>query len=350
MSTRVSYNTVFKSKGIVYESPPVEQLEEYFAHKMQEASSVRIVNYERSFPGFSRETSFVTVEITRDGRTYTEKFVFCAKPTSGGLHWMPLSHEAEVLKRLQGTSLPVPRLLWHETDTKWIGREFFVREWIEGVMMPEHVLDQDPKYDEVRERVVKELMDKLAMMHNLDWKALGLGEIMDVPSNPEHAAIEYIDWAIDHLKRIRTEPLPEVMEALMWLRKNPPPKPSRICLRKENHGIGEEVWRGYKIVGLMDWETASLGDPALDIFWAMMTTGNLWDRDKALKYYEEVSGNRIDPENLAYYTNIRTMRGYTALNGGLFSFSTGADKRVQLASLAGYNSTRRKDMAKFAGF
>lgn len=349
---RVSYESQFHSKGIIYEAPPTQQVENYLAYKMPEASQVKVVKFERSFPGFSRETWFITAEVTREGRCQTIRYVLCTKPISGGLRWMPLAHEAEVLKRLEGTGVPIARVLWHETDPQWLlnDREFFIREWVDGILIPPGLHDPDKKYNALRERVVKELMEKIALVHSLDWEALGFGEFIDVPKNPQHAAIEYIDWAIDHMKEVPIKPLPEVTEALLWLRHNPPPPPSRICLRKENLGIGEEVWRDDKIVAMCDWESASIGDPALDLFWAMVTTGHLWDKDKALAYYEEYSGYRIERASLEYYENLRAIRGFTALHGGLYSFITGADKRIQLASLGVFNTTRRNSIARAAGF
>ena len=336
---------------MIYQPPDRAQVERFLATRLPDVDDVTVTDIARSWPGMSRETWFVTAAWTREGTPENRRFVFRMDPPGGALGFRPLAYEAEVIRHLEPTTIPVPSLLWYVNDEEWFdGRDFFVRDLIDGVTEPPNLRDPDPRYDALRERVVRAHVEKLATLHTLDWEGLGFGEFMDVPSSPAHCAIEDLDWHLHYLRDHRVEPMPALVEAILWMRDNPPPAPARICLRKENNGLGEEIWDGDRIVAMSDWETASLGDPALDLVVATNTTLNLWSVDRALDYYEECSGIRIDAANLAYYQLIWAMRACVGLHCGLRNFGAHADQRLQLATLGIYVFGLQTVLAQAAGF
>lgn len=328
----------------------------FLENKFPDCSEVAVTDIRRSWPGNSRETWFVTATWTRDGKRETNRFVFRVDPPTGPpphtlTYFTSLREESEIYRILQGTPIPVPPMLWHENDPEWQidGREFFVRGWVDGAVFPEHLHDPNPEYDRLREAVVKELMEKLALLHTLDWEKLGFDAFLWAPRNPHQAAIEELDRHLQYMRAHRLEPFPAFLESMLSIRDTPPPPPSRLCLRKENVGLGEEVWEGSSIVAMCDWETMSLGDPALDLAVAMITTGYLWDIPEALSYYEKCSGIRIEPERLKFYTLLWTMRCCVASNTWLLrSFQSGG--RPHLARLGLMAHSFQSALARAAGF
>src|SRR3546814_11944674 len=79
-------------------------------------------------------------------------------------------------ERLGHTNVPVAKALWWDEDPKWTDTPLYVRGKVEGNWNIPHFLDPDPQYDELRIAVSKEHMRKLALVHQVDWRALNFGE------------------------------------------------------------------------------------------------------------------------------------------------------------------------------
>jgi aminoglycoside phosphotransferase (APT) family kinase protein len=337
---------------MIIEQPNKEHLQGYLRHQMAGAEDLQIVEMKRSYPGMSRETWFITARWTDAGQPQEKKFVFRYDLRGGGLGFRPMSYEGEVYRRLEGTDVPTPKLLWYENRENWRidGRDFMVREMVDGVTRPEGLDDPSPEHDATRVAVVKELLEKLALVHRLDWEGLGFGEFMDVPESRETCALGSLDYQLDQFRATRLEPFPAVTEAVMWMKENLPPPPDRIVLRKENNGIGEEVWQGTRIVAMCDWETASLGDPALDLAIAMKEITRYWNVPDAIAHYETHSGYRIRPENLEFYARYWNLSACVGLHHGLRGFKSEGDRRIQLVTLGMMSHTAQSGLAKAAGF
>src|SRR5690606_25954865 len=113
-------------------------------------------------------------------------------------------------------------------------------EHIEGSWDVPHFSDPDPKYDTLRIETSKEHMRKLAIVHNVDWKALGFHERLPAPASEADCAAHYIDCILNRMKTYQMEPMPLLVEAVAWLKERAPVAP-RISLCKGTNGLGEEV-------------------------------------------------------------------------------------------------------------
>src|SRR4030095_16250119 len=106
------------------------------------------------------------------------------------------------------TAVPVARVLWWEDDPAWAARPFYVRENLEGSWDIPHYRDPDPRYDELRIEVSKEHARKLALIHQVDWRAGGFDAKLPVPESATHAARDFIDNIAAQLESFRLEPIP----------------------------------------------------------------------------------------------------------------------------------------------
>jgi aminoglycoside phosphotransferase (APT) family kinase protein len=258
---------------------------------------------------------------------------------TGSIEPSPLWHEYFLYDRLGRAGLPVARALHWEADPDWIGEAgpFYIRIRIDGDWEVPGFLDPDPAYDALRISVSKDHLEKLALVHNVDWRALGLDEILPPPPDRESAAVFYVDQIVGWLDELQShgfrEGMPIILEAAEFLRRGAPPAP-RICLCKGTNGLGEEVMRDGKVVALSDWEEAHLGDPAADFAFMQNFVPeidrdgrNLWGLEKAVAYYREVSAIPITVEMVQYYFKLRMLKGLTytvnaAVNAELTPSST----------------------------
>jgi aminoglycoside phosphotransferase (APT) family kinase protein len=279
--------------------------------------------------GLSRQTWFVDLGSST---------VVVRADNPGGVAAVPgsLEHEHELYRRLSDTGLPVARTLWFEADPSILGAKFYIREFVEGTPSPDHFDDPDPRFDDVRIGASREHARKLAMVHRLDWKSLGFGELLATPGGPETCASVAVERIMEGIREVALEPLP-LVELIAQRLLEDPPVASGVVLCKGSNGAMQEIWRGLEIVGLSDWELASIGDPASD--WArcqgyVVNVADRWDRRRLLDYYRTLTGYEISDESMEYYANVYS---FEMLLVGLHSaraLADGAQPDARIAALA----------------
>jgi aminoglycoside phosphotransferase (APT) family kinase protein len=313
------------------------RLTDYLSRRLGEA--VQIEELLQSFPGLSRETWIVRGQLGREPNIRPLALVVRVDTPGGPFPPIPLQYEFEVYAHLAKTPVPVARVWWFDAAAEPCeGRALMVRELVEGHTLLVGLNEPSAEAVARRERIAKEHMDKLAMVHRLDWRGYGFGKFMTVPTTKEAApALELTTWRAIWTQ-IKTEPFPLVTEALHWFADHLPPRAAAVCLCKGQNGIGEEIWRDDKIVALCDWELANIGDPCQDL---ALSQGmlKLWDRERIIEYYESVSGIALPRDNIDYYIVWNAFKSMLALNNGLNAFLNGSYRRLARATL-GFGKVR----------
>jgi aminoglycoside phosphotransferase (APT) family kinase protein len=305
----------------------------YIAHRYgSEASVHEAVKFPR---GSSRETWFVSCRRRKDEPE--TKLVFRTDLPSGSTIPSSLEQEYYISERLGQTAVPVARVLWWEDDPKWAARPFYVREHIEGSWSIPHYHDPDPAYDELRIEVSKEHVRKLSLVHQVDWRRLGLGERLPVPVSEAEAATACIALIESQLDEFRKEPMPMFVAGADWLRRRGPVAPC-LSLCKGTNGLGEEVFRNGEIVAMSDWEEAAIGDPASDFAYAQNFFSEierdgrrLWGLEQALDYYYSVSGIRVTAAAVDYYRKVNFLKMLMYTHRAAVGTHTTADAGVRQA-------------------
>ena len=272
-----------------------------------------IVESAAKFPrGSSRETWFVTYRARTGGDPV--KIVFRADHPSGSTIPTSLAQEHAMYVALGQTNVPIARVLWWEDDPVVAARPFFVREQVEGSWELPDFIDPDPKFDDYRIEISKEHLRKLALVHAIDWKGGGFERLLTAPKDEADCGEHCLRIIRTQLAAFQCEPIPVMTAAFDWLTRNAPVA-SRISLCKGTNGLGEEVFRGGKIVAMSDWEEALIGDPAndfahmQDFIPAVERAGkSIWGLPQALEYYHEQCGIRVTPEAVGYYGVMRALR------------------------------------------
>lgn len=235
--------------------PPLideDRLRAYLAGKLPGEDAP--LEAERISGGHSNETFFI--------RRGSQEWVL-RRPPRGPL--LPTAHdvlrEYRVLKALNTTNVPTPPVLLACDDSGVIGAPFYIMERVHGIV----VRDQVPPFaneERVRRIMSTELVDALADLHAVDWKAVGL-ESLGKP-------VGYLErqlrrWS-GQLDNSRQRPLPELDQVTAWLSSHLPESgPAAIVhgdYRLDNVMFASTEPR---IVSIFDWEMATLGDPLADM-------------------------------------------------------------------------------------
>jgi aminoglycoside phosphotransferase (APT) family kinase protein len=183
-----------------------------------------------------------------------------------------VAEQYRVMDALRKTAVPVPEMLWLETDPAPLGSPFFVMERIEG-----RIPTDTPPYHgggwvtEIapgeRRALWNAAVDALAEIHRQDPVALGL-DLADAPP----AGADTVAWQIEHWSRYydwvaveRRQPTLDA--ALAWLRARQPRAEGLPRLCWGDARIGNMVFRDGRCVAVLDWEMATLGPPEMDLGW-----------------------------------------------------------------------------------
>ena len=287
----------------------------WFRHRRSllgpDVTGVRVEGVRRLSRGVSRQTWTVAAKVRgADGEWRRREFIVRRDHPAGSIVPSTLRTEHEIYRRLQGTAVPVAPVLWYEDDPDWRpdGRSAYVRAKVDGDWRLPFLAGDAPEHDAARIAASKEHLDKLALVHTLDWERLGFGELFPVPPSPADCAEHLIRTTLARLAEIQFEPAPVLAESVALLLDRAPRDCPRITLCKGTNGHGEEVWSGGRIVAMSDWELATLGDPAYDFAQIQEMIPEIhrdgrriWGLPEALAYYRERTGIEITVERVEYY-------------------------------------------------
>jgi aminoglycoside phosphotransferase (APT) family kinase protein len=299
------------------------QIAAYFSERLSTAVAIR--EMKQTFPGISRETWLIDAEVCGT----PQGFVLRVDPPEGSSFPFPLSQEWGVYDRLYESEIPVAEPLWFDADLDFAeGRAHMVRRLVDGSTSIEGLTDPTSAGRELRRLIAFECVDKLALLHTLDWQALGFADLLPVPPSPAESFRR--DFALWRGIWDDSNPAPDpvIEEALCWMQENIPADTPRISLTKGNNGLGEEIFRDNRIVAMSDWEGAALGDGLTDLFWSQGTL-QLADFDEIIARYEERVGSKVSIERMAFAKLLIFFKAIVCLQSCLYrNYKEGRTKRI----------------------
>jgi len=174
-----------------------------------------------------------------------------------------MGREFRVLDGLAGKYPKAPRPLAYDESGEVLGAPFYVMERIHGIVLRQSVpegLDLGP---DVMERLSHAVIDNLADIHLLDWRDLGLGELQRPGSYVER---QIRGWA-QRWEDAKTDENPVFDEVTKWLEANMPADRGASLIHNDykfDNILLDPDDLGH-IVGVLDWEMATIGDPLMDL-------------------------------------------------------------------------------------
>ena len=236
------------------EELPVESLEAYLAQCLPDASGPLTVE---QFPhGHSNLTYLL--------RRGDQEFVLRRPPFGNQVKSAhDMGREFRVLSRLSAVYPPAPRPHFYCEDDSVLGVPFYVMERRRGVILrraDNPGLAIDPP---TARRLSTALIDNLALLHALDYKAAGLADL----GKPEGYVTRQVTGWINRYTNAQTEPLPEMDRIAQWLSDHMPANSDAAIVHNDykydNLVLDPEDWT--RIVAVLDWEMATVGDPLMDL-------------------------------------------------------------------------------------
>jgi aminoglycoside phosphotransferase (APT) family kinase protein len=236
------------------EALDVTRLEPYLRETLGLEGEVEVLQFPS---GFSNLTYLLRIG---DTDIVLRRPPFGSKPKSG--HNMKREHD--VLAALHGPFPYCPKPLIFSDDESIIGSPFYVMERIEGVIVrrdfPEELSLSPEEVGSLFSRVV----DVHVELHSVDYRQVGLED----SGNPEgYVERQIVGWS-DRYRRARTPDVPDCEGVMAWLEENQPPASRRGCIVHNDFRLDNLVLDPadpQRIIGVLDWEMATLGDPLMDL-------------------------------------------------------------------------------------
>lgn len=231
-----------------------------------------------------------------------------------------MGREYRVLSRLSQVFSRAPAPILHCEDTSVLGAPFYLMERVRGVIVrrkPPRGMHIDAN---LAQRLSRTLIDTLAELHAVDYRAVGLGEL----GKPEGYVERQIRGWSKRYHKAQTDDIPSVNAVSGWLREQ------SGSLYGDGHADERAgsalIHNDFKfdnvvldpddfanIVGILDWEMSTLGDPLMDLgttlcYWVEGTDPpmlheirfgpthlpGMFTRAQLVERYAETSGRNVD--------------------------------------------------------
>jgi aminoglycoside phosphotransferase (APT) family kinase protein len=250
--------------------------------------------------------------------------------------------EWRIIEALGGTDVPHTPAIAACTDPAVLGRTFYLMGYVDG-WSPMGSDGWPAPFDTdvaARQGLAFELVDGIALLSRVDWKAKGLADL----GRPDGFHERQVDRWTAFLERIKGRELPGFDEAAAWLRAHRPLDYVPGIMHGDYQFANVMFRHGgpARLAAIVDWEMGTVGDPKLDLAWVVQgwpeDTSDPGDaftsyvdmkgmpsKGEVLARYAEVSGRQVD--DIDYYAVLARWKLAVVLEQGYQR--AGDDEKLQ---------------------
>ncbi|MDZ4847221.1 MAG: phosphotransferase family protein [Chitinophagales bacterium] len=211
------------------------------------------------------------------------------------------------------TFYPVPEMLTFCNDQSVVGCDFYIMQRIDGIILRSNLPQGVTLNADDARKLCINAIDYLIKLHRIDVSS----------ANPELAAFSkgagytqrQVNGWCDRFVKAKTWNVPSCNYVMQWLKENIPQK-EKLCMIHNDYRLDNLILeRGNlsNIIGVLDWEMATIGDPLMDLgnslaYWVQRDDDfvmrmfrrqpthlpGMMKRSEVINYYCEKTGNRAD--------------------------------------------------------
>lgn len=227
-----------------------------------------------------------------------------------------MRREFRILDALKGSKVPHPETVALCEDHQILGCTFFLMQHVEGITpappLPETFASDD------QPSVAFAMVDALAALHEFDWRHSSLSDF----GRPDGFHERQVARWTSQLASYGGRDLPGIDHVTAFLAANRPSSFEPSLMHGDFHmfnALIDEHPPG-RVVAILDWETATIGDPALDLvgfceIWGKVTAEPGWPtREELISRYRQQRKLTL-PADLSYYEVLYNFRMAVLLEG-----------------------------------
>ena len=289
-----------------------------------------LLAHERLSGGASQETYRLRVA-TASG----ERMIALRRAPGGGtVHEHVIGHpglrtEALLMQSARAVGVPAPEVYGVFEPGDGLG-EGFVMEWIEGEALGARIV-RNEEFARLRPKLAYECGQVMARIHAIDLAATGLDAHLD-PMTPA----EFLDQTWQRYQALQT-PQPMIDYAARWLHAHLPATYKKALVHNDFRN-GNFMVNAERLVAVLDWEVAHIGDPMRDLGWICTNSwrfgggkpvGGFGDYADLFAGYESVSGAKVDPAHVKFWEVFGSFWWAVGCLGMAEHYRSGPDKTVE---------------------
>ena len=227
-----------------------------------------------------------------------------------------MAREYHIQNALKDVYPAVPRMVALCQDESVIGCDFYVMNRIEGII-PRADLPKALNFDEQQvHQLCVNMIDKLVELHQINYRDTALE---DFGKGDGYCYRQVEGWDLRY-EKAKTLNVPSFKYVRKWLKENTPTD-SKTCLIHNDWRFDNLILdpqHPTQIIGVLDWEMATLGDPLMDLgtalaYWVEENDSpifkatrrqpthlkGMFTRQQVVDYYLEKTG--MQTENWTFY-------------------------------------------------
>jgi aminoglycoside phosphotransferase (APT) family kinase protein len=227
-----------------------------------------------------------------------------------------MARDYRVLKSIRPYFPYCPEALVYCEDESIMGCPFFIMERLRGVI-PRRELPDGLSLSAAQGRALGENFVKIfAQLHAIDCQKAGLSDF----GKPEGYVRRQVEGWSQRYRDARTEDVPDFEPVMQWLHDKMPPDSGRVSVIHNDYKFNNAVLDPddpARIIGILDWEMATIGDPLMDLGCAL----GYWVENHDSDFFQATRGviTHIDGM-LTRKEFVRIYSEYTGLDVSAFDF------------------------------
>ncbi len=175
-----------------------------------------------------------------------------------------MGREYRILQALHPVFPYAPRPLAYSEDPAVMGCPFYVMERIRGIILRKELPEGLHLSPDDARRLCERLLDVQLELHAVDYRRAGLADF----GRPEGYVQRQVEGWSRRYAAARTGDAPDFDAVISWLHEKMPAGPVRPAVIHNDYKMDNVVLDPddpLNIIGVLDWEMATIGDPLMDL-------------------------------------------------------------------------------------
>jgi len=175
------------------------------------------------------------------------------------------AHDMRREHRVQAALAPhypyVPQMVAFCDDPAVLGADFYVMERLHGTILRGRLPRGMELSPEQAHALGFRAVDSLIALHQVDVEAAGLS---DLGKGLGYVGRQVAGWS-ERYRRARTENVPDFEPVMAWLAERQPADVANCLIHNDFRLDNLVLDPDLQVIGVLDWEMATLGDPLMDL-------------------------------------------------------------------------------------
>jgi aminoglycoside phosphotransferase (APT) family kinase protein len=259
-----------------------------------------------------------------------------------------MAREYRVLSKLHTAYAVAPKALLYCDDLSILNAPFYLMEPIRGMILRRDPPSGVPFSPETARQLSEAFLDNLARLHRLDYAAIGLADL----GKPHGYLERQVKGWIERYYNSKTHDLPEVDRISTWLTARMPVSHEAALIHNDYKydNVVLDSGDATKIVGVLDWEMCTLGDPLTDLgttlaYWtdpqdpeelqeirsAPTTLPGTLSRAQLVERYAVATGR--DPGDMCFYLTFARFKVAVIIQQIYYRYAQGLTQDARFAAM-----------------